>query len=182
MSCLRRQTSDPVHLHNSVQSPRSVALSFSHQRDSRSRSQNLRVSPDSQSSTKPSSSTGLSYQLVSFDSQRISGFQRLDWRVQRVRHVAVNPVDAIFVESCAESACYCLIIGKIFPSPRVNPSNGHIVHCSLTSRTNSFWGYTGEGFESHVNYPCRRLYIAASYWCGRFRVDDCPGWCFDLNG
>src|SRR5206468_10118610 len=93
----------------------------------------------------------------------------------------MNPINAIFVASSAESASDGLIVGEIFPVPRIDPSYGYIVHCSLASSTDSLRDNAGEGLEGHVNDPRRRFHISTSYRCRRFRVDYCSRWGLHLD-
>src|SRR5438094_10123001 len=93
----------------------------------------------------------------------------------------MNPIDAIFVASGAESARDGLIVGEIFPSTRVDPSDGNIVHRSLASSTDSLRDNAGEGLEGHVNDPCRRFHVSTGYRCRRFRLDYGSRWGLHLN-
>src|SRR5712692_7556257 len=93
----------------------------------------------------------------------------------------MNPVDTILFVPCAEPASDGLIVGEIFPGPRVDPSYHYIVHRSLTRSTDSLWDDTGEGLQGHVNDPCRRFHISTCHGYWRFCVNNCPRWCFDLN-
>src|SRR5207245_3563749 len=100
--------------------------------------------------------------------------KRLDRRVQRVRHVAMNPVDTILVVPCTETAGDGFVVGEIFPGPRVDPSYRYIVHRSLAGGTYFLWNYACEGLEGHVNDPRRRLHVPTchgGWWLG---VDDRP--------
>src|SRR5712691_11151170 len=94
----------------------------------------------------------------------------------------MNSVNTIFAVTRTESAGDGLIVGEVFPGPRVNSSDGYVVHCSLTSSTYSLWNDTREGLEGHVNNSRRRFHISAGYRCRRLRVDDRPRGRCNLNG
>src|SRR2546425_8437693 len=93
----------------------------------------------------------------------------------------MNPVDPILVAPCTETAGDGLIVGEIFPGPRVNPSDGHIVHRSLTGGTYFLWNYSCESLEGHVDDPRRRFHVSTGHWCWWFCVDNRPSWSFNLN-
>src|SRR5712664_182714 len=103
-------------------------------------------------------------------------------RVQCISHVTMNSVNAVFAVPSAESASDGLIVSEVFPGPWVSSSDGHVVHCSLTSRTYSLRNDTREGFESHVNHSCRRFHIPTCHWRRGLRVDNGPGWRRNVNG
>src|SRR2546425_12285952 len=105
----------------------------------------------------------------------------MDGRVGRVRHVTMNPVNTILVEPSPEPASDGLIVGEIFPGPRIDPSYRYIVHRSLTSGTYFLWNYACDGLEGHVNDPRGCLHVSTGHRCRWLCVNNRPSGSFNLN-
>ena len=137
-------------------------------------SEQLDLANDAISTAKTPGTARVAPDLVTADNERITIFERLDRRVERICHVCMNRGEAISVRASAHSTGDRLIVGKFAPASLIPPTDGQIVHGPLGSGRDPLRKGVSKCEKEQVDDPLRCLDVSAGNRRRRKRIDDGP--------